>query len=325
MESLNQGRCGFVNQFNIITRDSKGEVCYIEEEVVDIIIIDMDGNKVPNNVIDNEDGSYKVTYKPDNRVFRIWALVGRSSIRNSPQTVRALRLKAEIKPVRIHFGKGSGEGQLNIPFSIVLADDGQIAIADRGNHRIQIFSEDGRYLREFGVQGTRDGELTNPFGVVFNDDAIIVSDNPDDKGRLQEFDMNGEYRKTLYRRGERLRGICVADDNNIAVCCIGNAESGSGIKVFNRQGEMIREFNENEEPWNIAYSNGKYYASYFDKNYIRSFDEEGRVLSTFGEKGKSGCQFDSVSGLAVYGPDLILVCDLSNHRVQLLTQEKENS
>ena len=96
-----------------------------------------------------------------------------------------------------------------------------------------------------------------------------------------------------------------------------------GIKVFNRQGKMIREFNENEQPWNIAYSNGKYYASYFDKNYIRSFDEEGHVLSTFGEKGKGDCQFDSVSGLAVYGPGLILVCDLSNHRVQLVTQEGE--
>ena len=156
-----------------------------------------------NKVIDNEDGIYKVTYKPDNAgEYRIWALVGRSSIQNSPQTVSVLHVKAEIKPVRIHFGEGSGEGQLKIPFSIELVDNGQIAIADRGNHRIQIFSDDGRYLRKFGVQGTSDGELTNPFGVVFTEDAIIVSDNPDGKGRLQEFDMNGRYRRTLYTRGK---------------------------------------------------------------------------------------------------------------------------
>jgi tripartite motif-containing protein 2/3/tripartite motif-containing protein 71 len=62
------------------------------------------------------------------------------------------------------FGEnGHGKGQLNRPRSIALSDNGEIAIADLGNHRIQIFSLDGKYLREFGRMGTGEGKLFKPF------------------------------------------------------------------------------------------------------------------------------------------------------------------
>jgi hypothetical protein len=78
-------------------------------------------------------------------------------------------------------------------------DNGEVAIA-YGNHRIQlIFSLDGKYLREFGRKGTGEGKLIEPFVGVFNEDKIIVSDKPDNKGRIQEFNLNGTYVRTIYR------------------------------------------------------------------------------------------------------------------------------
>jgi DNA-binding beta-propeller fold protein YncE len=46
---------------------------------------------------------------------------------------------------------GSGPGQFNTPHSIATDDGGHVYVADRGNGRIQIFDEDGKYLREIRI------------------------------------------------------------------------------------------------------------------------------------------------------------------------------
>jgi hypothetical protein len=119
---------------------------------------------------------------------------------------------------------------------------------------------------------------------------------------------------------------CVNDDKNIAVCCWGNEELGikPSIKLSSKQGDLIHEFymtDNNEQPEYITYGNGKHFVSYYDKYYISVFDKNGVFLYKFGEKGKMDGQFNGIRGLAVYGPDLFLVCDTSNTRVHLLTQE----
>jgi hypothetical protein len=227
------------------------------------------------------------------------------------------------------FGEnGCGKGQLDGPWSMAIIDNGGIAIADYRNHRIQIFSLDGKYLRKFSRMGTGEGQLFKPFGVVFIEDRIIVNDQPDTKGRIQEFDLDGTFVRTIYRPQQWCvtYGMCVNDDKNIAVCCWGNEELGikPNIKLFSKQGELIHEFymtDNNEQPLYITYGNGKYFVSYFNQNYINVFNKNGVFLYTFGEKGGRDGQFNVIAGLAVYGPDMILVCDGRNHRVQLLTQE----
>src|SRR5271168_4235896 len=42
---------------------------------------------------------------------------------------------------------GSGPGQFNVPHSIALDAAGNVYVADRGNHRIQVFDTDGKPLR----------------------------------------------------------------------------------------------------------------------------------------------------------------------------------
>jgi len=71
-------------------------------------------------------------------------------------------------------------------------------------------------------------------------------------------------------------------------------------------------------------------------NYNRVLDENGDFLykinvhkntplpikhARVGERGKRDGQFNKVCGVAVYGADMILVCDAGNNRVQVFTQE----
>ena len=213
------------------------------------------------------------------------------------------------------------------PWSLALTDDGEeLAIVIVDNHYVRIFSADGKYLREFGSKGTGNGELFFPVGVVSHEGRILVSDNPGVYGRIQEFGIDGTYLRTIYKRdGMGLTGMCIADNH---IACLHHNSFQASIKLFAKQtGELVQEIGIpidcpiNVRPVFLAYENGKYFVSCLQKNCICVFDENGVFLYKFGESGKRDGQFDGVCGLAVYGADMILVCDGNNDRVQVFSLE----
>jgi DNA-binding beta-propeller fold protein YncE len=46
---------------------------------------------------------------------------------------------------------GSGPGQFDTPHGIAVAPNGEVYVADRGNRRIQIFDQSGKFLRQFTI------------------------------------------------------------------------------------------------------------------------------------------------------------------------------
>jgi DNA-binding beta-propeller fold protein YncE len=74
-------------------------------------------------------------------------------------------------------GLGSGPGQLNAPAALAVGPDGLVYVADRGNHRVQVFTLDGALVRSFGSYGTEGGQLSYPAGVGFDGAGrLLVSD-----------------------------------------------------------------------------------------------------------------------------------------------------
>jgi DNA-binding beta-propeller fold protein YncE len=55
----------------------------------------------------------------------------------------------------------SGDGPLNAPRNLALAPNGDMYVVDSGNHRVQVFDRDGRYLRGWGGFGSEPANLTN--------------------------------------------------------------------------------------------------------------------------------------------------------------------
>jgi len=74
-----------------------------------------------------------------------------------------------------HFGtSGTGDGQLNFPYSATFSpDDTVIAVADTGNHRIQLFNVVGNSLTFKAVYGV--GVLSSPSHVSFNADGTRLA------------------------------------------------------------------------------------------------------------------------------------------------------
>jgi DNA-binding beta-propeller fold protein YncE len=60
---------------------------------------------------------------------------------------------------------GTRPGQFNRPEGLCVDVQDRIYVADSCNHRIQVFSRDGRLLRMYGKAGTGRGELSYPYDI----------------------------------------------------------------------------------------------------------------------------------------------------------------
>ena len=59
---------------------------------------------------------------------------------------------------------GTGPGELKYPYDIDLDRRGHVYLCEFGNHRVQKFTLDGKWLAAWGQPGRREGELHNPWG-----------------------------------------------------------------------------------------------------------------------------------------------------------------
>lgn len=108
-------------------------------------------------------------------------------------------------------------------------------VADKGNGRIQKFSNTGAFISQIGTQGSGNGQLNGPVGVaVDNLGNVYVTD----KGnyRVQKFDSNGAYLAQWGSQGTGNGqfnvigyGLAIDSNNNVYV----GDEQNNNIQVFN--------------------------------------------------------------------------------------------
>jgi DNA-binding beta-propeller fold protein YncE len=73
---------------------------------------------------------------------------------------------ADTKELLGVFGHaGNGDGEFNRPEGLGLDTADRLYVADSCNHRVQIFSPDGKWTRSFGRAGTGLGEMSYPYDV----------------------------------------------------------------------------------------------------------------------------------------------------------------
>jgi DNA-binding beta-propeller fold protein YncE len=95
--------------------------------------------------------------------------------------------------------KGTGDGQFDLPISLVIDSKGNIIVNDLGNSHIQKFDTNGKFIMKFGSTGTGDGQFSQMEHIALDKfDNIYVNDpqsGPSGSGnpRVQKFDSNGHF------------------------------------------------------------------------------------------------------------------------------------
>ena len=121
----------------------------------------------------------------------------------------------------------------------------ELVVCDPANHRLQVFSRTGAFLRKFGSQGAGDGQFSAPVAAaVAADGKIHVADR--DNHRIQVFSAAGAFVSKFGTPGAfngqfaKPSGLAFLPDGEIAVADSGNRR----IQVFKPSGVYSRKINQ---------------------------------------------------------------------------------
>lgn len=116
----------------------------------------------------------------------------------------------------------------------------ELVVCDPANHRVQVFSRTGTFLRKFGSQGTGNGQFNSPVAAAVSaDGTIYVADR--DNHRIQVFSAAGTFLSKFGSQGgfdgqlKTPTGLAVMSGENLAVADAGNRR----IQVFTPGGSYV--------------------------------------------------------------------------------------
>lgn len=120
-------------------------------------------------------------------------------------------------------GHGEGARQFRRPCGLAISIDGDLLVADIGNHRIQrLDRKTGVFKGSFGVQGRAPGQMNYPYGVAVDGIGNIYTVEYGNH-RVQKWTKDGKFVAVWGKPGHgknqlaNPRGIAVAKDGTVFV------------------------------------------------------------------------------------------------------------
>jgi len=212
------------------------------------------------------------------------------------------------------------------PVAVAVNDQGMIYVADYANNRIVVLDPVGRYVAEWGGQGSADGQFNYPSGIAFDSHGnVYVVDRGNH--RIQKFDANGSYLAQWGTRGNgdgqflNPSGIAIAYNDILYVADRDNRR----IQRFDLKGNFLSEWGRYGNgdgqfylPYGLAIdTQGHVYVTDSELHRVQKFDADGAFISKWGTQGTGNGQFRYPFSIAVdNGNGHLYVPDAQNNRIQ---------
>lgn len=234
--------------------------------------------------------------------------------------VKVFNLEGEF--LRAWGNYGQGEGQFYHP-SGIWADQngtngGEIYVSDHNNHRVQVFDENGTFIRTFGSYGGGDGQLNYANGVGVGPDGMVyVSSKHSNK--IQVFSKDGNFSRSFQTNGypwqmdfyQNMIAVAMADHHRVEVFDL----NGTSLGYFGQSGSAVGQIN---YPTSLAFdASGRLQVCEQNTHRLQTFETNGTSLGTLGFYGRSDFR---PYGLEVTEEETFLVTDISGHRVAEIDQ-----
>jgi uncharacterized protein (TIGR03663 family) len=246
---------------------------------------------------------------------------------------------------------GTETGLFNHPRGIAAGPDGNLYVVDSDNNRVQVFDNQGTFLREWGSQcnlstgvgcadldddgpmGWGDGQFQEPWGIaVAGDGRVYVADTWNH--RVQAFDSDGKFLTTWGTYGQTAdattlfygpRDVAVDGSGRVFVTDTGNKR----IMVFDQDGNYLHQWGSEgslpgsfSEPVGIAIDvRGNIYVADTWNQRIQVFDSEFAYLTEWLVDGWYGQSVVNKPFLTVDGDGRVYVTDPEGYRVAVFDDE----
>ncbi|XP_019616559.1 PREDICTED: E3 ubiquitin-protein ligase TRIM71-like [Branchiostoma belcheri] len=239
----------------------------------------------------------------------------------------------EVRPIRVgqpwvekvRFGGwGSGRGEFKYPWGVAVSQDNEVYIADQGNIRIQVFTMDGDYIREFTTT-LPTGEKLRPEDVAVdrNGNLWVVGDR-----HVVQYSREGTCLATIdLPHVGYLGGITVAMATEQVIVTQRAGQNGR-LRVFNQDGSEVGTYgsgHRSPKPWKpqcvTVDGEGNILVTDDNNHCVHVLDREGNFKFKFGSEGSDESQFKYPQSICVDGMGNIIVADNENRCVKVFDSQ----
>ena len=219
---------------------------------------------------------------------------------------------------------GTGNGQFQLPWGITTDPFGKVYVTDVQNFRVQKFSTEAVYQRQWGSNGAGPGQFYAPTGIAADSFAVYVVDAG--TSRVQKFDLNGvfitSWGSTGSGPGQFSFPLGIAVDGAGLVYVADNFNNR--IQKFTRTGTYLGEWGsfgtgpgEFNSPSGVRVDRyGNVVVTDSGNNRVQMFTSNGTFLTQWGSAGSGNGQFNNPLGVCTDAAGNVFVTDANNHRVQ---------
>lgn len=228
---------------------------------------------------------------------------------------------------------------------IGIDDAGLIYLSFMSQHKVAVYTEDGKLVREWGKKGKGEGEFNQPGGIVFGlADTLYVADQCNH--RVQQFTTSGkflsqwgEYGKQPGQFGEpdqpgsRFGGphLIARDSQGRLYTTEGTSgrvqqfsAAGKSLAAWGNKGTQAGGFGDLKTVYSkqgfgpigiLVDRHDRVWVSSLNDR-VQVFTPEGHFLFGIGGTGKEPGQFARPHGMAFDSQGHLYVCDAGNQRIQ---------
>ena len=292
---------GKERKITVIARDESGKPFPHGGENVRAVFHLMGSEDPPVNVQihDNDDGTYVLQLTPQVAgEYKLAVTIRNQPVKGSPFVISA---RQERSYTSLSQQKSISTG--STPWGVDVDDNGDLYVAESGNHRISIWGLNGSSKGTVGTQGSEAGQFSSPRDLAIRGDVIYVADC--DNHRVQKISIaNKSYIAHFGEKGSgdgqlsSPRGICLDPEGNVFVADCGN----NRVQVFTADGTFAYSITGKasdgssfSSPWGLAFDpNGNLHVVACGSNQVKIFTQDGKYVSEYG----SG-HLSSPSGIAI--------------------------
>ncbi|XP_078678973.1 tripartite motif-containing protein 2-like [Branchiostoma floridae x Branchiostoma belcheri] len=297
----------------LITMNQEGRPRVTNSKAVEANMKDPSGTDVRVQAQMKSEGLWEILYTPvvtGNHVLEV--KVNSQQVPGSPFDV-----DVKGNPVLTIGQKGSGVGELNGPIGVAVDKDGNIAVVEHWNKRVQVFDANtGQSLRSFPVEGE------NPFGIDVDSQGRFLVTSWGENFGLRRYSKDGKLLNTYQpdcMRGPH--GLIVLEDGRMVVL--------DGIQqsylLLQPDGSLIREIGKEQLqlPVFVSVDESRDVMFVTDKtaHKVVAFDLDGNRKFDFGRQGDKNGEFQEPTGVTTDQEGNIIVGNEGDGRVQVFAPD----